>query len=92
MLQRRFGLSVPWASYCMLRPYVSASVAAAETGRIVGRAAPNSVSADLLAPQVNTNDVNVAHPGMFAYKFPISPVRVSSMISSLTPCCVLFTS
>jgi len=47
---RRFGITIPWASYCMLRPYVSSSLAAAETGRIVGRA--QSVQADILVPTV----------------------------------------
>lgn len=46
---------MPWASYCMLRPFVSASAAAAETGRIVGRVAPSSAAADLLVPQVSAH-------------------------------------
>jgi len=53
----KFAITLPWASYCMLKPYVSPGAAAASTGRIIGRI--DSPSADVLVPTVlHTTDPN----------------------------------
>ena len=85
---QRFALQIPWASYAMLRPFVSPAAAAVESGRmVVSRAAhagPNGYSTQPLVPTIlRTLDTRSLPPSLTPRAIHLSSLPYDCFVAYL---------